>query len=321
MPANLEKVGVVAIGRNEGDRLRKCLESLAPLNLPVVYVDSASSDGSVALARSMKASVVELDMSIPFTAARARNAGYQRLKEVVPDLQYVQFVDGDCRVDGDWISTATDFLNGHADAAVVCGRRRETHPEASIYNRLCDIEWNTPVGEARSFGGDCLIRVTAFEAAEGYRDDVIAGEEPELAVRMRKADWRIWRVDADMTFHDANILRFSQWWRRTLRGGYAYALGTYLHGRPPIRHWRTETISITFWGIVLPAAIIAAGAVYPPLFAGFLIYPAQVVRISLRTRSWGYGFFTVLGKFPQAQGAAGFWLDLLQGKRRGIIEY
>ena len=321
MSADLQKVGVVAIGRNEGERLRRCLESLAPLKLPVVYVDSDSSDGSVELARSMDASVVELDMSIPFTAARARNAGFQRLKELVPDLEFVQFVDGDCRVEGDWMSKAAAFLGEHPDAAVVCGRRRETHPESSIYNRLCDIEWNTPVGEARSFGGDCLVRVTAFEAADGYREDVIAGEEPELAVRFRKADWRIWRIEADMTFHDANILRFSQWWRRTLRGGYAYALGTYLHGSAPIRHWRSETISITFWGIVLPVVIMAAGAVYLPLLAGFLIYPAQVLRVSIRNQSWGYGFFTVLGKFPQAQGAVGFWLDLAKGKRRGIIEY
>lgn len=314
-------VGVVVIGRNEGERLRKCLESFAVHAVPIVYVDSGSSDGSVDLAADMGAVVVELDMSIPFTAARARNAGYKRLKQHLQKLEYVQFVDGDCRVDEGWIPSALTFLEANPDAAVVCGRRREMHPEESVYNRLCDIEWNTPVGEARSFGGDCLVRVSAFEAADGYREDVIAGEEPELAVRLRKADWRIWRVDADMTFHDANILRFSQWWRRTLRGGYAYALGTYLHGAPPVRHWRADTISIAFWGIVLPLGILAAGAVYAPLWAGFLVYPAQVARISVRTGSWGYGFFTVLGKFPQAQGAAGFWLDLALGKRRGIIEY
>src|SRR5947209_19431049 len=100
------KVGVVAVGRNEGERLRRCLASLQGQSAALVYVDSGSTDGSVAVARSFGASVVELDTSVPFTAARARNAGFDRLMAEHPDLAYVQFVDGDCEVDPDWVGRA-----------------------------------------------------------------------------------------------------------------------------------------------------------------------------------------------------------------------
>ena len=80
-------VGAVAIGKNEGERLRICLQSLAKQVSRLVYVDSGSSDGSVELARSVEAVVVELDPRIPFTAARARNAGVERLTEIAPGHQ------------------------------------------------------------------------------------------------------------------------------------------------------------------------------------------------------------------------------------------
>ena len=93
-------VGCVAIGRNEGERLAACLRSLLRSTRPraIVYVDSGSTDGSVALARGLGVQVVELDLSIPFTAARARNVGYEHLARTVPtDRAPVQFVDGGLR--------------------------------------------------------------------------------------------------------------------------------------------------------------------------------------------------------------------------------
>ena len=59
----MSTIGVVVIGRNEGERLRRCLESLGPHLAATVYVDSGSADGSVALARSLGAETVELDES------------------------------------------------------------------------------------------------------------------------------------------------------------------------------------------------------------------------------------------------------------------
>src|SRR4051794_6544130 len=102
----MSELGVIAIGRNEGERLRRCLESLSGLGLTIVYVDSSSEDGSVELARGLGAEVVELDLARPFTAARARNEGFERLGQIDPEVRFVQFVDGDCEVAGGWLDTA-----------------------------------------------------------------------------------------------------------------------------------------------------------------------------------------------------------------------
>ncbi|MDB5171830.1 MAG: hypothetical protein JWN51_603, partial [Phycisphaerales bacterium] len=183
-------IGLIAIGRNEGERLRRCLASVVGRGLVVVYVDSASTDGSADLARAMGVEVVDLDMSLPFSAARARNAGFERLLRVSPDVRFVQFVDGDCEIVPGWIERAKQTLETHGDAAVVCGRRRERFPEQSLYNRVADIEWNTPVGEAKSCGGDAMMRVAAFTQAGGYDPSIVAGEEPELCQRLRARDWK-----------------------------------------------------------------------------------------------------------------------------------
>ena len=325
-PPSVE-AGVVVIGRNEGERLRRCLASMRASGSAIVYVDSGSTDGSVALARELGAEVVALDMSRPFTAARARNVGMRRLLGAQPGLAFVQFVDGDCEVVPGWLATATGFLRAHPDIAAACGRRRERFPERSVYNLLCDIEWNTPVGEARACGGDVMMRVEAFRQVEGYRDDLVAGEEPELCVRLRAKGWRIWRLDAEMTLHDAAMTRFGQWWRRTMRAGFAYAEGVRLHGAPPERHWLRESRSAWAWGAVLPLSLIVLMVLFGPWAAcGWLLYPLQVARLAARSRGappgrWARAFFLVAGKFPEALGQAKAWLMHLRRQQPALIEY
>ena len=170
------RLGVVVIGRNEGKRLRECLESVRPTTERIVYVDSGSTDGSVGLAESLKVLVANLDLSLPFTAGRARNEGLACLREKWPDIRFVQFVDGDCQLDPNWFNPAIDALEGDEKLAAVCGRLRERYPDASIYNRLCDFEWNTPVGQVKSCGGNALIRTASLEQVGGFNPLLIAGE-------------------------------------------------------------------------------------------------------------------------------------------------
>lgn len=315
-------VDAVVIGRNEGARLVTCLTALRGQVRRMVYVDSGSTDGSVEAARALGAEVVALDLSQPFTAARARNRGLAALDAEAADL--VQFVDGDCEVRPGWIAQGVAVLDGAPDVAVVCGRRRERHPEASVYNRLCDAEWDTPVGEARACGGDALMRVAAVRAVGGYRDDLIAGEEPELCLRLRRAGWRILRIDAEMTLHDAAILRLRQWWRRSRRAGHAFAEGAALHGAGPERHWVRETRRALAWGAALPVATVAAGLIHPAGWGLLLAWPAQVLRLALRDAApgrWERAAFTTLAKLPEAQGALSYMLSRRLKKRTQLIEY
>jgi GT2 family glycosyltransferase len=322
-------VGIVAIGRNEGERLRACLASAVALAPHVIYVDSGSTDGSAALAASLGASVVNLDLSIPFTAARARNEGFDRLLTLHPQTDFVFFVDGDCEINLDFIPKALAAMSTDASIAVVCGRRRERHPDATIYNKLCDIEWNTPVGEASACGGDALMRVSALKAVGGFNPTVIAGEEPELCVRLRQQGQKILRIDAEMTLHDAAMTRLGQWWKRNVRAGHAYAQGAAMHGQPPEKHWVKQVRSNDFWGLFIPLVSIvlapfAYGLSLLIWFAGYDLLAFKIYRRARQTLgpdAATYTFFIVLSKIPQAIGQLKFRIARLLGRRSEIIEY
>ncbi len=324
------RLGIVAIGRNEGDRLRRCLESVLGRGAPVVYVDSGSGDGSPALARRLGATVVELDASAPFTAGRGRNAGFERILGLQPDLELVQFVDGDCEVVPGWLDGAQEEIEADARIAILCGRVRERHPERSVYNRLCDLEWDAPPGETRACGGNALVRVRAFRESGGFRGGLIAGEEPELCLRLRGAGWRILRSARDMVLHDADMTQFGQWWRRALRAGWAFAEGAALHGASPERHWVRDTRSILFWGLALPVAVLLLAwptrGLALALLAGYPVLAARIYARGVRTgRSRRdarlQAGFLVLGKFPQAIGLAQFAAMRLLGRRRRVVDW
>jgi GT2 family glycosyltransferase len=319
-------VGIVAIGRNEGDRLRACLASVGAYASNTVYVDSGSTDGSTKAAELLGVSVLNLDLGKPFTAARARNAGFAALERLRPGIEYVQFIDGDCTLVAAWLQTALPFITAHEDVAVVCGRRRERNPEVSILNRLADIEWDTPVGEAFACGGDSLIRSKAFRAVGGFRSQSIAGEEPELCLRLREAGWKVWRLDAEMTRHDINMRRMGQWWARTVRAGYAFAEVSWLHRHSTFRIWRRETIRAVLWGGVLPAAIILCAFLSPVVLVGLLAYPLQVCRIAARRGvrsggSWAFALFATLAKFAEFQGVMKYYRRRLFRNDLKLIEY
>ncbi|MDG3008122.1 glycosyltransferase [Paludisphaera mucosa] len=328
----MDDLGLVAIGRNEGDRLRRCLASAGGLGLVLVYVDSGSSDGSVDLARGLGADVVALDLASPFTAARARNEGLERLLAIAPGARYVQFVDGDCELAAGWIDRARRELDERPKAAVVCGRRRERRPDDSVYNRLADLEWDTPIGEAKACGGDAMMRVAALREVGGYDPSLIAGEEPELCVRLRGAGWTVHRVDAEMTLHDMAMTRFGQWWRRAARAGHAFAEGAALHGRPPEGHFARETRSIVAWGLVAPAVALALA--WPTRGLSLAAFAAVLALLAVKVYRYqrvrrgrspadarASAAFTVVGKFAEAQGVVRYWLGRLSGRRSRVIEY
>ena len=330
---NANEIAIIAIGRNEGERLRRCLASCAGNGCQVIYVDSNSTDGSAELARSLSVEVVELDMSIPFSAARARNAGFEKIDASV---KYVQFLDGDCELVNGWIDRARTELESHSDVAVVCGRRRERFPRSSIYNRLTDMEWDTPIGPAQSCGGDAMMRVDVFRAVGGFNESVVAGEEPELCQRVRKAGGQIIRIDAEMTLHDAAIFHFNQWWKRAVRGGYgaldvATRFGSDGLFAGQVRSARVWTVG---WMLALVMAT-STGAIIGPVAAFtlaalvVLILPIQMLRMAIKMRSRAsrfsdaaaWGVLTMLSKWANLQGQLAYLRDRRNGKTGRLIEY
>lgn len=319
--------GIVVIGRNEGQRLVDCLASM-PSGVPVVYVDSASTDDSVENAKKAGAHVVALDMSVPFSAARARNEGFEAMKTQFGVLDYIQFMDGDTLLDPNWLSAGVAFLQGHDDVAVVAGRLRERYPERSWFNQLCDIEWNTPVGDADAVGGIALYRWRAFEMLGGFDPEMVAGEEPELCYRLRHEGWKIHRLPDEMALHDAAITRFGAWWRRASRGGYAYAIGMARHGLGPEKYEVKRTLRALFWGLGLPGMAVLG------LLTGWFWMPL-IVLIAYGLKWWRmtwsvdesipqrgkYAFYLILTNMAEAWGVLKYLWERLRGRGPKIVEY
>jgi GT2 family glycosyltransferase len=315
------RLAAVAIGRNEGERLVRSLASLQGRVGRIVYVDSGSTDGSVEAARAAGAEIVELDPAKIFTVSRARNAGLFHLLETgeTPDL--IQFIDGDCEVQPDWIETAVAFLDARPDIAAVSGRRRERYPDATIWNRIIDAEWQKPSGETVGCGGDVMMRREAIEAASGYDPDTIVGEEAELCIRMRRKGWRIWQLEDEMTLHDVAMTKFSQWWRRTRRVGYGYGEAIALYGAPPERHKVAESRRAILWGLVLPAAALLGAFVTPWALLLFLAWPVQMARLVARGETPLRSVFLVIGKIPEALGILEYWIRRRMLRRMQRIDY
>jgi len=323
-------VGIVVIGRNEGERLRRCLASVVPGGHPVVYVDSGSADGSAELARSTGAIVVELDPSIPFTAARGRNAGFRQLMEMFPAIHFVQFVDGDCELTPGWLDAAAAIMNSEPKLAAVRGNLLERNRDCSVYARLCNMEWRGPVGDICSTGGIALFRVDAFQQAGGFDAKIVAGEEAELCRRLLAKGCVIRRIDAEMGTHDCAMTRFVEWWKRTARSGHSFAESAVSEAGATDRN-RHAVNSIMFWTLLLPALV--AALVWPTRGLSLLLLLSYLVlwfRVARSRRARGdsssdarlYATFCVIGKFAQARGVLMYhWNQSVRRKRSRLIEY
>ncbi len=331
------KIGVVIIGRNEATRLPHCLRSL-PAGAHTLYVDSGSTDGSCEVAESCGIAVSPLSPSQPFSAARARNSGFSHLMELPDHPDYVQFVDGDCTLAVNWINQSSAALQANPTWGAVFGRLREKFPDQSIYNRMCDDEWNVPVGPAISSGGVVLFRSAAFLEAGGFDEALLAGEEIDLCKRVARRGWRIERIDAEMGHHDADMHRFGQWWRRTRRSGQAYAQHMMRHGKSADAGWARQSASILFWAILLPIIVmmmLALGAVTGNLWwaiGGVMmagLYLLQIMRIFSAKRASGFdgavamkiATLLVTGKFAQAVGMVEAAFDHLFKRSSKLVEY
>ena len=342
------KIGVVVIGRNEGERLKRCLASiLAQHQAPIVYVDSGSSDGSVEHAQSVGVEVVDLDMTRPFTMARGRNAGLNYLVEHYPDCEFVQFVDGDCEVAAGWIDQGMRFLKANDRYALVCGNVSERHPEASIYNGLINMELQGVAGDTEACGGIAMYRMDIFAKVGLFNEVMIAGEEGDLCLRLRRDGFKVMKLDVPMANHDADMQRFVQWWCRSVRCGHAYAHGFDLHRQTPEqceeRYKKRQVISSMAYGVCFPLLILLLVTVLltQPLSQLPLIFVCSSILFVLslyirliekcvksrlllgnsQSQAWLYGAFIALGKLPEAQGVSKYYFNKMRGVTAKIIEY
>jgi cellulose synthase/poly-beta-1,6-N-acetylglucosamine synthase-like glycosyltransferase len=330
----LPALSVVVIGRNEGQRLVRCLKSIASIHsahegIEIIYVDSSSSDGSVEAAARLGAQTIALDAERP-TAALGRNAGWKQAR-----AEYILFLDGDTILHPDFPARAFAAILADDSIAAVWGHRREIHPETSVYNHILDLDWIYAPGPAEFCGGDVLMRRAALEAAGGYDGTLIAGEEPELCRRMRALGYGILHIDAPMTGHDLEMRRFGQYWKRALRAGHAYAEVSSRFRRTGDPFWQSVRIDNLrrggFWTLSFLTAVVLSGVLRSVLPA--VLWLALLLVLSLRSAmkarwksqsGWTlflYGLHSQLQQVPILIGQLGFDLDPRKGRQRKLIEY
>jgi len=231
------------------------------------------------------------------------------------------------RSEAGWMEKAIEAMSDRV--AVVCGARRERYPEATIYNRLCDIDWEGPAGEVGACGGDALLRVEALEEVDGYNPRLIAGEEPEMCFRMREAGWKVIRLDETMAWHDAAMTRFSQLWKRSVRAGYACIEGAVMHGSSRERYNVRGCVSVLVWAVALPVfAMLVTAALFPWGALVFAVYPLQWARIAVRESKKRpakiaamYAMQLMLDKFAYLCGMWTYVWRKAMRKPEAIIEY
>jgi cellulose synthase/poly-beta-1,6-N-acetylglucosamine synthase-like glycosyltransferase len=324
-------LSVVVIGRNEGQRLVRCLKSIAAMDRPgeieIIYVDSASTDGSPERAAGMGAKTIALPPGRT-TAALGRNAGWR-----AATAPYVLFLDGDTILHPQFVTTSLrDF---HDDTAIVWGHRREINTEQSTFNRVLDLDWIYPPGITEFCGGDAIMRRDALTQVNGYDETLIAGEEPEMCRRMRAKGWKILHVDRPMTGHDLAMTAWSQYWKRATRAGYAYAQVSERFRNTGLPFWEEDArrnrnraltlLAIMVGGIVLSIALLSV----IPIALVILFFAALAFRTASRT-AWKspsfstrflYGLHSHLQQIPIYLGQLQYARDRKAGRTRGLIEY
>jgi len=332
------KLSVVVIGRNEGARLERCLNSVRAMRrgtwgveqfeVELIYVDSGSNDDSVSKAKRLGARTIALTPLRP-TAALGRNAGWRAATG-----EMVLFLDGDTVVDKNFAAEAMREL-GDANVVCVWGHRREMFPHATIFNRVLDLDWMYKPGPAAFCGGDAIFRRSALEEAGGFDESLIAGEEPEMCRRMIAAGKRIMHVDLAMTQHDLAMRSFGQYWARALRAGHAYAEVSARFEQGPHTFWSAESRSNRLHVLSLSLVIIAGVATSAwirsslPLLVVMGLLFAMVLRTAWKAR-WKsaniitlllYGIHSHVQQLPIWVGQMRYARNNRRGRRMGIVEY
>jgi glycosyltransferase involved in cell wall biosynthesis len=325
-------VSVVVIGRNEGERLRRCLRSVFAMSrdfaLEVIYVDSGSTDGSVAFAQAEGARTIALKPERP-SAALGRNAGWNAARGSI-----VLFLDGDTVLHPEFVSSSLPEFSSPT-IAVVWGHRREIHPEQSIFNRTLDLDWVYAPGLTQYCGGDALFRRAILARTNGFDPTLIAGEEPDLCRRITALGFDILHVDRPMTGHDLAITRWRQYWKRCTRAGHAYAEVSERFRNTQQPFWsgeagrnRNRFFAIAAGLIAAVAASILLRSLLP--IAAYLIFFVLFSVRSAWKASWKskdriallmYGVHSHLQQIPIYFGQLQYKWSRRRGKRLILFEY
>ncbi len=191
----IPQLSVVIIARNEERTIGQCIASVlqetALSRSEILFVDSASTDRTVDIAREYPIAIARLSPDL-LSPSAGRWQG-----TLLVHGEYLFFVDGDMMVIDGWVSKAMEALQDPRLAAVA-GRLFWVLPgEPLTLGRRDDL----PLGRVPGLGGAAIYRRRALEECGGFNPFLRGEEERELAFRLSLKGYIVKRVDVPMAYH------------------------------------------------------------------------------------------------------------------------
>ncbi len=192
-------ISIIIIGKNEGGKLIKCLESVSNLIhsnkeilFEVIYIDSNSTDNSIVNARNFGDNIRIYKINGKTNAAIARNIG---AKEAKGDVLF--FLDGDMEVNITFLNHAVS--NGQLTYDVVTGHINDyIYNDEGIFQRvkLRTYKENIPVELQiiNTLGGVFLIKKRIWNTIGGMRTKYKLNEDFDISFRLRKNKIKLVRL-------------------------------------------------------------------------------------------------------------------------------
>ncbi|MDQ2849034.1 MAG: glycosyltransferase [Actinomycetota bacterium] len=183
---------VVLLTYNCAHRIDVVLTRLCALGLPIIAVDNASNDHTVAVLRE-RPEVMAVPLPINIGAA-GRNHG-----AALSSTPYVIFCDDDGWWESEGLIDGVELLNGHARLAVLNARilvgesgRLDPISAEMADSPLADQD-NIPGAVLMGFmAGAVMVRRSAFLEVGGYDQAFfMGGEEETLAFKFARVDWHM----------------------------------------------------------------------------------------------------------------------------------
>jgi glycosyltransferase involved in cell wall biosynthesis len=217
----MRSLSVVVIARNEEAHIARCLDSILVAvaevgQAEVVVVDSVSTDRTVEIARSFCVRVISLRPEWPLSPSAGRYVGFHHTTG-----ELIMFVDGDTVIEPDWFRNAIPWFD-QPQIAGVSGffDDRDKHGRLLPYvgkrsQEICEIN---------SLRGSALYRRAAMEQAGTFNPYLSNEEEAEVALRLRRAGWKLVSLPHPMACHQRAITGMEEI-RRAIHLGRFYGGG------------------------------------------------------------------------------------------------
>lgn len=191
------KLSIVIIGKNEEKNLDNLFESLQSISAEheIIYVDSASSDGSVSIALKYAHMICELEQSSQLCASAGRYVGTLQARG-----EWILYLDGDMTLVPEfaaWIDKNLQEVRDERLAGYI-GRYTYLYENGSQnQNQLL----HPKNGRVSHFGGAVLLNKDDVVKAGNWNPSVIANEEIDLYVRIQKSGKYVEAIDLEMVKH------------------------------------------------------------------------------------------------------------------------